>query len=355
MGQYARLGEPKTMEHTANKAGTDSRGERGAALLLALALLGLMTIMGTYYVRFMSLEVRTTQYDEAQTRARLAAESGIEAALAALTRAHDEGQTHFSTAQPHTYTLPVYRYVAGGSGRGFDVDENREAQAVVTVQDENSKINLNTAPAPVIAEVLGVEPETAEAIVASQPRQTGVHTASLRPTNAEGEELQWLYTLDDLKARGLVTPEQFAAIDRSLVTTFSALPFTDTAEQVNINTSPPAVLAAAIGVPLEQGEKIAERRPFQSLPAFLGASGKLRAEDFALGATGDKRSAFTTQSRVFRLVSEGHYIHHGLGNTALQEARAYVEAIVRFNDDGAAATLYWNTSRTRNLQEDGAA
>jgi type II secretory pathway component PulK len=345
------------MEQTVRLANRAGRGERGAALILALAMLALMTVMGTYYVRFMSNELDAAQFDEARLRARLAAESGIEAALAELTRARDQGQTHFVTGEQHRYTLPVYRFMAGGSGRGFDEDANRSMEAVVTIEDENSKINLNTAPAPVIAAALGVDLEIAQAIVASQPRQTEVRAASLRPANAEGKELRWLHTLDDLRDGELLSPEQFAAMDTALVTTFSALPFTDDTGTLNVNTAPAPVLTAALGLTAESSAQLIEYRrnkPFRD-PVGVQVITFRKAENFPLNLESAKGEALAVSSRVFRLVSEGAYVHVGTGGEPRQRAYARAEAVVRFHDDGTASIIYWNTGRTRNPRNSGAA
>ncbi len=317
--------------------------------MLALALLAFMAIMGTAYVRFMDLETQEADFDLARLRAHEGAQAGMYAALAQLSDAYAEGQAHFLTAEPQEFTFPVYRRQSDSGRRGFSPDERRRTNVRVTVSDENAKINLNTAPAPVIAAVLDVDDETAEAIVAAQPRGDGVKPASLRPADAEGKARQWLFTLEDLRKRGLLTAEQFEQVDRELVTTFSTLPFDDAAESLNVNRAPARVLAIALGIDPEKARELVayrQEKPFRNAKALQLAAGKKRA-DFPITGKGATPDIPGTRSHCFRLMSQSIFVHDAEDGSVLGRAHARVEGVVRFNDDGSYETIYWNSEQAK--------
>lgn len=319
-------------------------GERGAALVMALGFLTIMAMMGAYYVRYMNIEARSAELDLARLRAAYAAESGAHAALAALARAHAAGQVQLEGGRETAYEFPVYRRLSDSGPRGFSADPRRRASAVVRVSDENAKINLNTAPAGVIAAILGVDDDTAGAIVAAQPRGGEVKSATMRPTAPSGREQDWLYTLDDLKRLGLLDEAQYHRLNPAWVTTFSALPMGEPAHTLNVNAADAEVMAAALGVPIEKaGEIVAYRRekPFRTPLALQLAAGK-RMADFPMSPPESPHEVFAMESRCFHVVSEGAYESAGTGR-----ATARVEAVAHFGDGGDYEIIYWNAARAR--------
>jgi hypothetical protein len=322
---------------------------RGAALIMALSLLGLFVALGTLYIRHMTLEIDRSNIQQRQLRARLVAESGFHAALADLTQALNEGQVHQRLGKTYTYEFPVYEEIASlDSGFQGQVEGNRLAVAEVTVLDESGKVNINHAPASVIQSLLDIDGETARAIVGGLPGRPGAD-----------ENGAWYLRLDDLVTRGYLSREDFNSIDTSLLTTFTVINHEQPVEYLNINAAPVEVLAAVFALSLEEAEAFAVKRPIGGANALYTAIDKdpatfnyrpeVNTESIGLP------EALTLESRCFRIIVEGRYaLLDPTGNEKeYQVSYGQVEAIVLFNrddddDDDDYVVLYWNTHRDRS-------
>lgn len=308
------------------------RPDAGVALITALALLFLFSLLGGAYVSYMVYEKQQTDLDVMSTRSRLVAEAGVQAAIGSL------GAALKANAEwPHSLDVPIADY--GLAADGTLAVEGAVGKATVTISDENGRVNLNLAPTRVLAAILKVDHGAARAIQNTMPRQESDAAAP----NVSGER-RWLASVDELVTRGLLAPEKFAALDKTLLTVYS----TGTAEpalgHINVNSAPPEVLAAVLALTPEEAAQVAAKRPFQSMEELVAATGKDPAT-FNVSAPPEtpgalpKELAFT--SRCFRVVSESALDKAEPG----QRGGYRIEAVVAFNEAGEPSIRYWNLSR----------
>lgn len=303
-------------------------GNRGAALILALALLAIMGVMGIYYVRFTTLEQDAADLELAQTRARIAAEAGAQAAIGKLAQAWRGGAIKVALGGSNIFEFPAYRRVRGDGALDFAPLKSRRNTAEVRITDESGRINLNHAPAPVLAGILGVDAASAQQIA------SGI---------AAGGPGAWLTGPEDLVTRGWITKENYDALDKSTVTAVSVADHAKAAGWFNINAASPAAAAAAFGVPVEQVAAMLGKGPFHNLDAVLntvagGAPG-------AAAATALPPEAFAFRSHCFRIVSNGSYVNVDERGIEYHRTAAHVEAVIQFMDSGEYEIVYWNAGR----------
>lgn len=318
---------------------SSGRNRRGVALILAISLLALFTVLGTLYIRHMNIELDRAGLLLDQVRARNLAGAGVHAAIADLQRALPPRQLVQMLDKPRTYTFATYKGVHEAQGLTLASMENRKAVATVTISDESGKINLNHAPASVLQAILGVDGATARAITSSLPRTGGKPEGGAPP--------QWLLSTDDLVTRGLLTPDQFARVNPAWVTTYTVTDHADPAGFLNVNAAPADVMAAILDLPLEAAQKVMQRRPFNSLQGLGVAAEKDPATFNFKPDPSDPAAlpaALSFESRCFRIVSEAVF-------ATVQEkqehtrATAKVDAIVVFTPDGGYEIVRWNTQR----------
>lgn len=329
------------------------RRERGSALVFAIGLLSIFFIFGVAYVSRGVLTLDAADLNVRAARAREIAAAGVYAAVGELGRGVRNGREGDALGNV-TYALPTYDAIYDGRSVALAPLGNRRAEALVTISDESGKVNLNHAPASVLQAVLGVDGATARAITASLPSGGG----------AGG---QWLAAPEDLVARGLLTPEQFAQVNLGLITTYTVVDHAMPGGHVNVNKAAAEVWAAMFGVPLDTAQKAYVKRPFTAVDGLLEALGKLPPAPVAPVENVDPNAAalepavveppvptavtgaLSFASRCFRLVSEGTYAHTG-GNSEGKRARARVEAVVQFDDAGNYSFVYWSEDPTAAAQ-----
>lgn len=308
--------------------------QRGAALILALTMLALFTVLGTLYISNMTTELARADLSLREARARQTAQAGIEAALGELERALQTGQMQPILDRPMSLELPAYKGTYDGKGITLAPIANRVATAEYTITDESAKANPNYLPASALQRILGVEGDTARKIASSLPRDGS-------------EEGAWIHDLDDLLERGLLTPEQFAALDTTLLTTCSVADAAFPQESLNINAVRPLVLAAILDVPLEQAATIAERRPFNGLDALSAAAGK-DPSTFNVKPDPDNPyglpAPLALKSRCFRIISRAT-IATVEGERQWDRATGEIEAVVLFDDEGKHQFVRWTARR----------
>ncbi len=313
------------------------QAQRGAALIFALTLLTLFAVLGTSYVVSMSLELEAADLRIRETRAALLAEAGIHAAIGDLALAVREGrQGDFLSQREKTYTFPAYKGVMTREGYVLD-QEPRISHAAVVCTDESGKLNLNHAPASMLRLVLNIDGATARNITTSLPLPT-----IFQPVPSPGR--QWFAGPDELLTRELLTPEQFASVDASLLTVASVADHKKPERFLNVNTAPAEVLAALVDIPIEEAKQAMLKRPFKSLAEIEAATGKA-AETFNIrpkaGAPDSLPDELSLESRCFRLVSTGTFGMEGQG--IARRSSGNVEAVVVFNGDGTYTITHWAT------------
>lgn len=320
--------------------GNQNKRNYGGALLIAVSLLGLFTLLGMVYVRHMNIEITQAKYVLDTARARNGAVAGIEAALGDLQRALVEKQVQQVTGKPLTYSLNSYKATRGGDGLALALQENRTLTATVTITDESGKINLNHAPASVLQSILKVDGAAARAITGSLPR------SGAKPEGIP--EQQWLVSVDDLLTRGMLTQEQFAAVNPAFVTTYTVTDHVSPLGFLNINAAPVEVLAAVVDLPVETVRQFADKRPFSSLAALGAASGKDPATFNFKPDPNDPAAlpaALAFESHCFRVTCEAVFSAvDGKNERRLSQAEA--TAVVLFAPEyNGYEIVCWNTQQ----------
>jgi type II secretory pathway component PulK len=319
--------------------------ERGAALLIALALLALFVMLGTSFLKHMNLEIDRANIGVLETRANKLAEAGVNAAIGELKSALRKGQVNNLLGEAKSYAFPTYKLMNTGGQTEIAPFENRAALANVSIYDESGKVNLNHAPASVLTAVLGIDGKTARDITGSLPR----------PGTPAGAKHSWMLGVDELSERGL-SPEQYDALNRDLITVYTVLDHDHPQDYLNVNAAPAEVLSAVLDISPEKAREIlsakkTSRKLFKDLSALEVAAEKTAATFNVKPdpATPDiLPAALSFNSHCFRIVSESSY---GIDQAAKGNTLAYAEAIVLFDNDGGHTIVYWNTQRVEEEQK----
>jgi len=313
------------------------RGERGAALVIAIALLGLFATLGMLYVRHMHLERDAADFQISQLRVRNLAVAGVNAAIGELEQAIREDRLRPLLGKSETYdSFPTYKGTRTEEGLEIQAQDTWKATVSVLIDDESGKVNLNHASDTVLQAVLGVKAGVAKKINASLPHR-----------GQQGPGRAWLLSVDDLLSRGLLTEDQFAGIDRYVVTTHTVLDHNNPMGFLNINSAPVEVMSALLGVAKDKTELILAARPFQSLADLRSAAEKASA---AIDITANLLSptglpaAWTLESRCVRIMSDAALARRA-GELEYNQVHARVEAVVIFDEAGASQIIHWNTQR----------
>lgn len=305
--------------------------QRGAALIFALMMLSIFAVLGTAYLRYMSIAAESAGIVVNEARARQLAEAGIYAAIGDLARAREAEQLAqvMGTKQ---LSLPTYEGTWDGEAVRLLSRDDRSATAAYTVTDENAKININFAPPSVLQTALEVDGATAREIGAAIREEKLLHPA-------------------DLLARGLVDQESYAAIDFDSLTTYTVLEGEPAVDYINLNSVSPKVLAAITDVPTEKAERadMLSLRPFDSLDAVEAAVEK-DASTFNIrpdAATPDTMpEALALRSRCFHVRSEGAIARLGRDGAPYQRTLAEIDAVILFDSEGNGYKIvHWGAQR----------
>lgn len=296
-----------------------SARQSGAALLTALGLLLVFSLLGAAYLGYMTTESAGTDLVLRDVRTGEGAAGAVTAAIAEVAARLQAGQTPPNNVE---ITWPVYVQTP----EGLVADDTRRITARVVITDESQKVNLNHATRPLLETLLGVDRGVARAITQSVPRP-GVE-------NESGG--RWFVELDELVARGLMTPEQFARAPLDLLTVHTAENQDQPLAYLNINSAPVEVMAALLAMPPGQAERIVEARPFASVDDLAAGAG-MDATQFALPP-----EALATTSRCYRFRCEAQLVEDGPADTQRSAASAAVEAVALFPDTGAPRIRYWS-------------
>lgn len=296
-------------------------GRRGAALVIALSLLATFSLLGTFYLHSMELELQSKTLDIRAMRARQAAVAGLQAAIGGLYTGIEDGMLDVALGQGYEIPFPVYAGKMGQAGpdapgtRNIEAHDTQITKATLSIEEESGKVNLNHAPASVLQLLLGIDGETARRL-----------TSSLRQDGAG-----WLIHPDELVSRGFMDANAYDALDKKYVTTVSVLDHSAPAPYLNINRASSAVLAAVLDLPLERAEQLREAGPYASLDA-LGRAAEKNLQDLSIAPL------LRTDSRCFRIRSTGVSDRaDGRGDTVT----AAVEAVVIFDDNGVHHIISW--------------
>jgi len=317
-----------------------TRKTRGAALIIALSMLALFSTLGMLYVRHTNIGLEKATLTLRLARAESLAIAGVNAAIGDLEHARKARQLIQVLGKPRTYAFNTYKGVRTEDGLAVDTMDNRRAAARVTIDDESGKVNLNHAPPKVLAEILGIDIITARKINFSLPN------AMLKLLRKKGEPRRWLVGVDDLVTLGHLTDQQFAAVDKSAITTYSVLDHSRPEGYLNLNTAPAKVLAAVLGLSMQEAEELATHRPFKSLEAVSTFCGRAPAEfNLRMAPDGSPSPAFSLGSRCFQIISDASYAGVDDGGGEFRRAIARVKALVLFDEDGGYRIVHWDALR----------
>jgi len=285
----------------------------GVALMAAVALLAIFSMLGVSYLRFMSIENERSRWQGRIVRADTLADDYLRVAIHEL-------NTLVANGGPIPDTLefpPVPVFVGGRDGPDSLVDsESLRGEIRVTIADEAARLDINRVSSAMIEAATGLSAEKAERIFESTRAPIGQDTESVRLP---------VRTLEELTTRGLLDEAEVMALPREHLTVFSGPgPF------LNANTMPIELLAAVLGLDGDAAEAIAAARPFESREALRDALGPDAGLPPALGV----------DSRCYRLICEVT-LTQPTGDEAWRPVRTHrLEAVVALQSDGPRA-LYW--------------
>lgn len=311
--------------------------EQGVALITALAMLVLFSLLGSAYLGYMLSDRSGVTNALRQAQARQAAEAGIYAAIGDIQRAmHSDGEI----PSARDYAFPVYQATMEDSNDApaqatFAVQPDRELPVTVSIADENARININLATRGMLERILDVDRATARRITSELPRAGDPGDPSKR----------WFTSVEELVSRGYMSQAAYDAIDTSHITVYTGEDFGTPLHYINLNTASPAVIAAVLNISDERAAAIAQARPpLSSLADLASAAGQ---DPAAFNTVPDPTapqhvlpSELTTQSHTFRVVSTARFTNGGRDT-----ASAQIEAVVLFRQDGRHEIRHWTVTR----------
>ena len=305
----------------------------GVALLTALGLLFIFSMLGVAYVGYSTNTLDRSQYDARLVRSRHVARGGIEAAIGKIQSVLPSGNVADVLSAPFEYESPLYQFDREAPEK-FSPATERRWVTKVTVTDESGKVNLNCAPPRVLQAILGVDGDTARKIRSSLPLPEGAAAAA-------GQS--WLTSMDDLVTRGLMSPAAYDAVPKHLVTVYTVADPARPVEFLNVNAAPPRVLAAILDVTFEAAQQAAQKRPFSSLADLSAAAGK-DPMTFNIKPASDAPGALprelSLRSRCFRIESQAELMVRMADGSEESTLGSRAEAVVVFGEGGAVQITY---------------
>ncbi|MHC5020149.1 MAG: type II secretion system minor pseudopilin [Planctomycetota bacterium] len=139
---------------------------RGVILIAALFILAMLSVLTVAFLQNEQVELRLGRRHWDRAVARQAAWSGLHRAMADLAASEDPSDHHGRAW--YGRDASSYEEVEVGEDAFFSLlrnDPDRPDDIAYGLDDENGKININTAPAEILAELPGLNSEIANAIV----------------------------------------------------------------------------------------------------------------------------------------------------------------------------------------------
>ena len=305
------------------------RGSQGVALLTALVMLVLFSMLGTAYIKYMSIDIDTAKYQRREVRARHLAIGGINAAIGKISAQLKRGETPTGA---YDFQLPVVIFKR-------DDLEYLGQDIHVDVSDESSRINVNHAPLEVL-EALGIERGIVRQLKSRLPRQGERANTNRR----------WLASVQELLSRDFLTADEYLALNTELLTVHTVADQARPAGYINLNSTSPEALSALLGIDPENASALAEQRPFTSWNDVIAKSGK-EARTYnvrpSVLAPNTMPSELSLASRCFRLKSQARI---GLEVSGDRSVTSIVEAVVVFDDGGDYQIQFWSKTPSEFLE-----
>jgi DNA uptake protein ComE-like DNA-binding protein len=295
-----------------------SRNTQGYVLVMVMGLLAALGVMALSLGAATHADLAQTRRFQDETAAELLAKAGIDWTIHYLNTVARQG-TLWQAPWANQATLFQGRPLGVGT---FDVQYTDSGGTLrYGLQDEEARVNLNTAPVALLAALPDVGPELAEAIV--KHRQQG-------PWGAP----------EDLLHRGLVSPSVWdGSTGQAGLSTYLTVWGSG---KININTAPPVVMTAVPGMTPALAEAIVRYR--QGDDQQLGTSDDRYFHTVAdlttlpgVDRSGLERAEvfFTVVPSAFRLIATGR-VSHGTS-----QARTHLRLAVIERTAQATALRYW--------------
>ena len=287
---------------------------RGAALVTALIMLGVFSVFGFAFVKYMAVEFDKTKLDVDKIRAQHLSDGGIYAAISEL-------QETQSVEKAYTFKLNAYRYVKDEGSASRELTPFLH-EVHVEVKDQSGKININHASSAVL-KAMGFSQEATNKI-------------------KKGTEKQAFVRVDDLIARKIINTKTFVAINaQDNFTVYGN-------GNINLNAASPAVLAALFALTPKEATALAAKRPFTSWEDVLTKAAK---ESWTFNvptrveAGQQTPEGLSLDSGCFALTSK---VRMNLSSNELKKTTdSTTEAIVSFDTKGNSSIQYWRESSAR--------
>jgi type II secretory pathway component PulK len=263
----------------------------------------------------MAIEHDEARFETRKARARMLAEGGFNAAIGEIQAALARGE---APADRYEFKLPIYVYRAQGN-------EVFPQAIEVKIGDESARINLNHAPLGVLTSV-GFDPAPARALIASLP--------------GNGKSGAWLTSLDELRTRKILTPEEFSSLDKELFTVYSATDPASPRAFLNLNTMSARALAAVFNIPKDEAAELAQKRPFADWRDVVGKTGRDPSTYNIKPPSQDGNQlpdALSLTSRAFHITCSAIVE----SESRRRNVRYPVEAVVLFLDNGNYIVRHW--------------
>jgi hypothetical protein len=289
--------------------------------IVALWILAVLSVASVGSAHRVSLELKVAQYGLDRLRAAEAAEAGVRRAAAEIQGCISgigcEGGGWMENSQ-------AFEDVEL-DGASFSVRHIRRSAyggetVVYGVEDEERRININTASLQILERIQGMPPEAAQRIVEFRSRNRAA---------GSDREVFGYRTLEEFKENTGV-PEDLFEMMEPHITVFGS-------GWVNVNTAAPDVLLA-LGIPPAIVGRIEilrqTGRPFTSRELImdeLETMGPLTAQEIRVLQFLMRRGTVSTTSTAFRIKSEGRS----------GRARVTLEVVLERGDRGGLVATYW--------------
>lgn len=311
------------------------RDERsGAALIIAIGMLFIISMLSIAYLNSMVLDYQRVGVIEASRQAEASAERAVHAAIAeigALVMNVEDVPESMNFE-----SMALYEAAKEGT-EPPSVDETRRAVANIQITDESARLNLNYAPVRLLQAFLGVDGATARAIRGSVPR----------PGAPPTEDAHFFLHVDELVSRGFMTREELEALPKDQLTVYTARNLTSPRGFININAVSPELLAAICNIDVEAATAVVEKRPFTSFQDFVDAVGKSPAAfnvTPAANQTDGVPPELALYSRCYRIRCEAE-VQRTIARAWDRLGADSIEAVVQFDREGRSQVLSWRGLR----------
>lgn len=302
---------------------------RGVALIIAISLLGIFSLLGMYYVRSSEIDLKRVGLLLDELRVREYTNAGLNVVIAEIEKHWVNGTIDdLLNKGEFQIEIPYYTLIYKGEGkRNLDTSDTNEVSVKAKIFDESGKANINLAPVSVIQKILKVDGDTARQLKSKLDKQSGG---------------KWLYVLDEIYTRGVsLNGVNLEEIYENLSTWNAGNP-ENPIPYLNINRATPEVLKAVFNLNDAEVEKVLSARPFRTLEEFVNLVGKDPSTfNIKIGNFLDSKWVFpfTGSSNSFRIILNGE-LRKNVSGSSYRKVSYSLEVGVVIVD--GKAKIVWN-------------